>query len=167
MTLKIAVYAISKNEEQFVQRFCESAKDADLILIADTGSTDNTQALAINCGAVVHEICVSPWRFDKARDTALALIPRDFDEPAPVQKLNVYGKRIRRAYAINLTGVVVSHSCTRKSTTDTVITGITLCMNTHVLTGVLQKFMRRQICCLLSICLTIRSLAVNICRCLN
>ena len=77
--LKIAVYAISKNEEQFVQRFCDSAKDADLILIADTGSTDNTQALAINCGAVVHEICIKPWRFDKARDTALALIPGDFD----------------------------------------------------------------------------------------
>ena len=40
--MKIAVYAISKNEEQFVKRFCESAKDADLILIPDTGSTDNT-----------------------------------------------------------------------------------------------------------------------------
>jgi tetratricopeptide (TPR) repeat protein len=77
--MKIAVYAISKNEEQFVQRFCDSAKDADLILIADTGSTDNTQAFAINCGAVVHEICVKPWRFDKARDTALALLPSDID----------------------------------------------------------------------------------------
>lgn len=77
--LKIAVYAISKNEEQFVNRFCDSAKDADLVLIADTGSTDNTVARAIENGAVVHDICISPWRFDKARDTALALIPRDFD----------------------------------------------------------------------------------------
>ena len=34
--LKICVYAISKNEKQFVKRFCDSAKDADLILIADT-----------------------------------------------------------------------------------------------------------------------------------
>ena len=40
--MKIAVYAISKNEEQFVERFCESARQADIILIADTGSTDNT-----------------------------------------------------------------------------------------------------------------------------
>jgi len=79
MTLKIAVYAISKNEESFVRRFCESAKEADLILIADTGSTDNTASLAAECGATVHNICVSPWRFDKARDTALALIPGDFD----------------------------------------------------------------------------------------
>lgn len=77
--MKIAVYAISKNEEQFVKRFCESAKDADLILIADTGSTDNTVALAEECGAVVRDICISPWRFDKARDAALAMIPRDFD----------------------------------------------------------------------------------------
>jgi glycosyltransferase involved in cell wall biosynthesis len=79
MKLKIAVYAISKNESMFVERFCASAKDADLILIADTGSTDNTAELARQHGAVVHDICISPWRFDKARDTALALIPRDID----------------------------------------------------------------------------------------
>lgn len=77
--MKIAVYAISKNEEKFVKRFCESAKDADLILIADTGSTDNTVALARNCGAAVHEICITPWRFDDARNAALALVPRDID----------------------------------------------------------------------------------------
>jgi len=77
--VKIAVYAISKNEGMFVQRFCESAKDADLILIADTGSTDKTVELARQHGATVHEICISPWRFDKARDAALALIPRDID----------------------------------------------------------------------------------------
>ena len=77
--MKIAVYAISKNEEQFVQRFCESAKDADLILIADTGSTDKTAQLAHKAGAFVYDICIKPWRFDKARDAALALIPGDFD----------------------------------------------------------------------------------------
>lgn len=77
--LKICVYAISKNEEQFVKRFCDSAKDADLILIADTGSTDNTAALARECGATVYVISVKPWRFDMARDTALCLIPGDYD----------------------------------------------------------------------------------------
>ena len=40
--MKIAVYAISKNEEQFVKTFCESSKLADYIMIADTGSTDGT-----------------------------------------------------------------------------------------------------------------------------
>ena len=77
--MKIAVYAISKNEAKFVEQFCESAQDADLILIADTGSTDETVELARACGATVPEICITPWRFDKARDAALALIPRDID----------------------------------------------------------------------------------------
>jgi len=77
--MKIAVYAISKNEEQFVERFCKSAKDADLILIADTGSTDDTKIKAMSYGARVYDISIKPWRFDKARDAALALIPSDYD----------------------------------------------------------------------------------------
>jgi glycosyltransferase involved in cell wall biosynthesis len=77
--MKIAVYAISKNEEQFVERFCESAKQADIILIADTGSTDNTVEEAKKHGATVYSIAVKPWRFDKARDTALNLLPADID----------------------------------------------------------------------------------------
>ena len=52
---------------------------SDLILIADTGSSDNTVELAKECGAAVYSISVRPWRFDKARDTALNLIPGDFD----------------------------------------------------------------------------------------
>jgi tetratricopeptide (TPR) repeat protein len=79
MSLKICVYAISKNEEQFVERFCESAKDADLILIADTGSTDGTVERSRASGATVHDICIAPWRFDLARNAALALVPRDVD----------------------------------------------------------------------------------------
>ena len=77
--LKICVYAISKNEAHFVQRFCESAKDADLILIADTGSDDGLPEEAEKYGARVHHICITPWRFDLARNAALALVPRDFD----------------------------------------------------------------------------------------
>lgn len=78
--MKIAVSAISKNEAQFVERFCQSARDADLILIADTGSTDGTVDLAkAQPKTVVHDICISPWRFDIARDAALALLPRDID----------------------------------------------------------------------------------------
>ena len=77
--LKIAVAAISKNEAQFVKIFCDSAKDADLISIADTGSDDDTVKLARECGASVHEICITPWRFDLARNAGLALIPKDID----------------------------------------------------------------------------------------
>ena len=77
--MKIAVYAISKNESQFVERFMRSCEDADLVIIGDTGSNDDTVKLAKKYGAVVPEICISPWRFDKARDAVLALIPREVD----------------------------------------------------------------------------------------
>lgn len=77
--LKICVYAISKNEEQFVERFVASAKDADMILVADTGSTDGTVEACKAAGVTTHEICITPWRFDHARNAALALIPKDID----------------------------------------------------------------------------------------
>lgn len=77
--LRICVYAISKNEEKFVERFCRSAIDADLILIADTGSEDDTVGEARRMGAAVYSIRISPWRFDHARNAALALIPADID----------------------------------------------------------------------------------------
>lgn len=77
--MRICVYAIAKNEAHFVPRFCESAKGADLILIADTGSTDGLPDVARQHGAVVHDISIFPWRFDLARNAALALVPRDFD----------------------------------------------------------------------------------------
>lgn len=77
--LRIAVYAINKDEAHFIPRFCESARDADLVMIADTGSKDDSIKIARECGAVVHEICITPWRFDLARNAALALVPRDID----------------------------------------------------------------------------------------
>lgn len=39
--MKIAVYTIAKNEKQFVEEWYNSAKDADYLLIADTGSTSS------------------------------------------------------------------------------------------------------------------------------
>ena len=77
--LKIVISAISKNEAMFVERFCNSARDADGIYIADTGSADKTIAIAKASGAIVSEICITPWRFDDARNAAIALLPRDAD----------------------------------------------------------------------------------------
>lgn len=79
MALKIAVYAISKNEEQFVERFANACKEADLVMVADTGSTDGTVEACQRHGIAVHNICITPWRFDHARNAALALLPRDID----------------------------------------------------------------------------------------
>jgi glycosyltransferase involved in cell wall biosynthesis len=77
--MKIAVYTIALNEEQFVQRWYETAKDADYLLIADTGSTDKTVRLAKKLGINVVKISIKPWRFDDARNAALALLPDDID----------------------------------------------------------------------------------------
>lgn len=77
--MKIAVYAISKNESQFVDRFCESAKDADYIVIADTGSDDDTISRAKTHTDLVYNISIQPWRFDNARNASLALVPADAD----------------------------------------------------------------------------------------
>lgn len=77
--MKIAVYTIAKNEEQFVRRWAESCKDADYRLILDTGSTDNTVDEAYECAVEVFTASISPWRFDDARNAALALLPDDID----------------------------------------------------------------------------------------
>jgi hypothetical protein len=37
--MKIAVYTIAKDESQFVQAWFDSAKQADYLLIADTGKS--------------------------------------------------------------------------------------------------------------------------------
>lgn len=77
--MRVAVYTIALNEEQFVEKWFESAKDADYLLIADTGSNDNTIELARSFGIHVISVGIKPWRFDDARNSALAAIPLDID----------------------------------------------------------------------------------------
>lgn len=77
--MKIAVYTIALNEEKHVERWYNSVKDADYILIADTGSTDRTVEIAKSLGINVYNISIKPWRFDVARNTALSLLPDDID----------------------------------------------------------------------------------------
>lgn len=77
--MKVAVYTIALNEEKHVQRWYDSAKDADYLLIADTGSTDKTVELAKSLGINVINIKIDPWRFDDARNAALAALPPEID----------------------------------------------------------------------------------------
>jgi glycosyltransferase involved in cell wall biosynthesis len=77
--MKIAVYTVALNEEQFVEPWFESAKEADYLLIADTGSQDGTIEKAKALGINVVSIGIKPWRFDDARNASLAAIPLDVD----------------------------------------------------------------------------------------
>src|SRR4029078_3368012 len=77
--LKVAVYTIALNEAAHVERWANSAVDADYRIVADTGSTDDTVERLMRSGVTVHPITVRPWRFDVARNAAMALIPDDVD----------------------------------------------------------------------------------------
>ena len=75
----IGVYAISKNEEQFVDRWMDAVSEADVIIVVDTGSTDETVNKLRKRGAVVYEEKIIPWRFDVARNKAMDYLPQDVD----------------------------------------------------------------------------------------
>jgi glycosyltransferase involved in cell wall biosynthesis len=76
---KICVYAICKNEESFVDRWMDAVSEADLVVVADTGSSDKTVEKLKSRGAVVYQEEIKPWRFDVARNIAMDHIPEDVD----------------------------------------------------------------------------------------
>ena len=77
--MKVVVYAICKNEAQFVDCWMDSMQEADQVVVLDTGSDDGTAGLLRARGASVTEESVSPWRFDTARNRSLELVPEDAD----------------------------------------------------------------------------------------
>ena len=76
---KVCVYAITKNEEKFVDRWCKSMSEADEIYVLDTGSTDNTVELLKKNGVNVKVKVFDEWRFDVARNESLSLLPDDYN----------------------------------------------------------------------------------------
>ena len=76
---KVCVYAICKNEEPFVDRWMDAVSEADLVIVTDTGSTDQTVSRLRERGAIVYEEKITPWRFDVARNVAMSHIPHDVD----------------------------------------------------------------------------------------
>ena len=77
--MKIVVYAICKNEAQFVSRWMKSMSEADQIVVLDTGSTDSTVEQLRALGAQVTVETIRPWRFDVARNRSLELVDPDAD----------------------------------------------------------------------------------------
>lgn len=77
--MKVVVYAICKNEARFADRWMDSMGEADQVVVLDTGSTDGTPERLRARGAEVTVETIRPWRFDRARNRSLALVPEDAD----------------------------------------------------------------------------------------
>ena len=77
--MKIGIYGPAKNERKHCDEWFESCKDADIICIADTGSTDGTKERLIELGVQVTDVRIAPWRFDDAFNMAMYLLPDDVD----------------------------------------------------------------------------------------
>jgi len=77
--LKIGIYAPFLHEEKNAQAWADSCKEADYRYTIDTGSKDNTKAILLAAGVVVHDVLISPWRFDDAYNIAMSLLPADCD----------------------------------------------------------------------------------------
>ncbi len=77
--MRICVYAISKNESKFVDRWVDSMNEADEIVVLDTGSTDDTFEKLKKRGVKVYKEIIDPWRFDVARNKSLDKVSKDID----------------------------------------------------------------------------------------
>ena len=82
---RIAVYAICKDELQFVDKWMESMLEADVVCVLDTGSTDGTwERLNYWKDKYPNKIFLDqkvfkPWRFDTPRNESMKLIPDGMD----------------------------------------------------------------------------------------
>ena len=84
--MKIAVYAIAKDEAKDAREWYKNVKDADGIYVMDGGSRDGTAQILSDLGCFVKiQPCVHPayhlgvFRFDAARNLALDMVPQDVD----------------------------------------------------------------------------------------
>lgn len=78
--MKIAVYAIAKNEESNVEAWLKNMSEADGVFVLDTGSTDTTISLLKAGGATVNvRHLQKTFRFDEARNEAASYVPDDYD----------------------------------------------------------------------------------------
>ena len=83
--MKIAVYAICRDELPRLERWLSCASEADYVRVLDTGSTDGTWE-ALRAYAAGHPALrcerddgIVPFRFDEARNKSLAMVPDDAD----------------------------------------------------------------------------------------
>ncbi len=134
MKHKICIYAIARNEEPFVDRFCDAAAEADYIAVLDTGSTDRTVEKLSDRGVIVRQTTVEPWRFDVARNLSMLLIPHDTDLCVCVDLDEVllpgWRAALEKAWTEDATRTEAKARpfCARRSTGQSARRGSTQCM---------------------------------------
>lgn len=82
--MRLCVYAICKDEIDKLDAWLEAVKEADEIVVLDTGSTDGTWERLQEANIKSYRKIINPWRFDAARNAALDLIPEDCDICLPL-----------------------------------------------------------------------------------
>lgn len=82
--MRLCVYAICKNEVDRLDAWLEAVKEADEVVVLDTGSNDGSWELLKAANIKAYQKIITPWRFDTARNIALELIPRDCDICIPL-----------------------------------------------------------------------------------
>lgn len=80
--VKLAVYAICKDEIVDVEQWVKCFTEADYCCVLDTGSTDGTWEKLNDftkqySNLIIDQKIITPWRFDKARNESMTLIPKD------------------------------------------------------------------------------------------
>ena len=77
---KVSVYAICKNESKNIKKWYNSMKEADEIIVLDTGSTDESLNILKELPKVkLYQEEIKPWRFDVARNKSLSYVSKDTD----------------------------------------------------------------------------------------
>lgn len=79
--MRVSVYTIARNEEQFVERFMACLKNEadDVYVLVDPTSTDRTVEALRDLGAIVETGLFRPWRFDTPRNASLSMVPMTTD----------------------------------------------------------------------------------------
>lgn len=77
--MKIGIYALAKDEARHAAAWAAATVAADVRVVTDTGSSDDTREILRAAGVTVAESAIVPWRWDVAWTQAMCNLPADLD----------------------------------------------------------------------------------------